>query len=332
MEFCKLHDDELIEFLNVNGVNTIGMKSKELSDAACQLYSSGVNLKTTIPVLALYRSINIQHIPFWSSTTAYDFFERKGTKDLTAEAKALFIDPAAPYLRPFIFRVLQLQGKVKEQTPEEIERLRLFDYVTTLIQQDNLIELNRLFSIGLDPNLKDENNISILWYVTLGMPKQTYKVNIIRLLLDKGADPNFIANGSSIMKNIAFARENEPERIQLLYDLFNKYKVSSVTNEKENALYASIKSENLLTTEFLLQKGLSPNNKNYRTIFEIDIYNFKFNEKLYPLLLKYRANKEMQNDKGQNILTVLILAYNEHVEYGEVYQAVELNKLIQILK
>lgn len=331
LSFDKLNEAELKEFLDLNSVSTAGKSQQQLAQLA-SVISQKSDVKITIPVLALHRATMVSHIPGYYQTTAYEFLERDANKDLSLQAKALSIDPSAPYLRPFIFRVLELQGKLKTQTSDEIQQARLFDYVTRTIEHNDLTEMYRLFEQGLDANLKHQKGVSLLWYTTVGIPGKPYRIDMIRLLLEKGADVNFIAHESSILKNVCYCKPTETDRMKLIQELFDKYGVKKDTTEKENSLFAAIITENLPLVEYLLQKGLSPNvSDNYRTIFEVDIYNYDFNLQLYPVLLKYGADKTLPNSAGESIIYVLANTYNQYFHQNNAAVATRLYKLYSIL-
>ena len=331
MNFDRLNEVELQEFLKLNGVYTDSLH-KDLVQTAHKLYTENKQVQITVPVMALHRAKMVPHIPGYYETTAYKFLERDVDKDLTVQAKALSIDPSVPYLRLFIFRVLQLQGKVREQTSDEIQQARLFDYVSKLIEQNNIAGMQQLFIQGLDANLKDDKGVSLLWYATVGIPGKPYRIDMIRLLLDKGADVNFMVYESSVMKNVSYAKPAETDRMKLLQDLFEKYNVNPGVTEPENALFAAIISQNLIIIEYLLQKGLSTSvSNNYRTIFEVDIYDFEFNLKLYPLLLKYGADKTLPNASGESIVYVIANTYNKYLGQNNTQMATRFYELYQLL-
>ena len=66
--------------------------------------------------------------------------------------------------------------------------METFNKISTAIEQDNIDGVRQFIQNGFALNVPDEDGASILFYAIM-----QGNLNIIRLLLENGADPNFIA-------------------------------------------------------------------------------------------------------------------------------------------
>ena len=114
MDFTRLYKLELEEFVATNGYPNIPIE--QLVPYAAQLFVAGnqdnfTTVKLTLPVLALNRAVQFMaNSPFGNRMTKTKLSNER--PEMLKHISNLFsMSPEVPYLKPFLWRIAQLQGK-----------------------------------------------------------------------------------------------------------------------------------------------------------------------------------------------------------------------------
>lgn len=115
----------------------------------------------------------------------------------------------------------------------------------------NIVKL--LLEYGADPNLRNTNGSTTLMS-TSGSDDYTWNTDIIRLLLEYGADPNIIHQDYGTAILIAIIWNGTKDAIELLLEYGAKLNTCAARE-----LHISLRLGKLEITKFLLEMGEDPN-------------------------------------------------------------------------
>lgn len=341
MDFSRLTETELFEFLSFNGITNITMDKNTLVFYSNALYNSGnPNIKYNLPVLALYKAYIFYDYLAGYETTQRDFFNNKKVNFLKQLTKDLQLEEYPPdIIKLIIFRILQIQGRVVEETNEQLIVQDYFEKVLVLVKRNDVASITDLLNRGMSANMCSPiDHRCILWYASIGDEKHAYPVEMIRLLLNRGASLNVQGADESILENVGYATEAEIDRMILFRDLIEIYKAdpNSVQNKKENILFTTVKVGNKITTAYILNKGINPdgyidnNQPSLNLIFEKPILNKDI--PMIELLLRYKANPYKLNQKGKSAMS-RVEKFKERASRNEEWEKIEVfDKIITLFK
>lgn len=184
---------------------------------------------------------------------------------------------------------------------------------------DPRLELAKLALInGANPNYRDSYGSSLLM-------KACYVSNyeMVKILLEYGADPNIINFGSNclfhiFMNGIGYLNNNT----KLIIELLSKYNININFQDENgntvlilafNKLFNSSSEHNRYILEIidvLLNLGLNPNIQNKQGNNSLLLsYSFKYNfEEIIKLLLDYNANLFLTNKLGNTLLINIVMS------------------------
>lgn len=341
MNFNKLFESELSEFLSFNGIINIPTDKNSLVFYSNALYNSGnPNIKYTLPILALYKAQMFNTYLSGYETTQREFFNDKRVNFLKQLSKDLQLEEYSPeVIKLIIFRILQIQGRVIEETNEQSIVQDYFEKVLVLVKRNNVASIIDLLNRGMSANMCSPiDHRCILWYASIGDEKQPYQVDMIRLLVSRGASLQVQGADESILENVGYATEAEVNRMLLFRDLIEIYKAdpNSVQNKKENILFTTVKVGNKITTAYILNKGINPNgyidnfNPSLNLIFEKPILNKDI--PMIELLLKYKADHYLPNQKGTNAVSRLEKYIKRAKRYEEIEKIEIYDKIMNLFK
>lgn len=308
MEFQRLTEAELYEFLQHNNIHNIPADKQTLVFYANALFNSGnPDVKITLPVLALYKAHMYYEYLTGYETTQSDFFTSQKVSFLKELAEKLQLTFSTDVNKLIIFRILQIQGRIIEEKTEELYLQDYFEKVLALVRKNDVANITDLLDRGMSANMcSPKDHRCILWYASIDDEVHPYPLQMIRLLLERGASLKVQGADESILENVGYAKESEIDRMILFRDLIEVYKadVNEVQNKKENILFTTVKAGNKITTAYLLSKGLNPNgyvnedDPSLNLIMEKPIIVGDIS--MIQLLLRYGADPNEVNYKGQS--------------------------------
>ena len=340
MDFSRLTEAELYEFLQYNGVTNVGTdKATLVFYANAVVNSKNPNIIITVPILALYKAHVYYEYLTGHETTQADFFAPNKVSSLKELAEKLQLTPYTETTRLIIFRILQIQGRVIEQSYDELYLQDYFEKVLALVRKNDVASITDLLNRGMSANMcSPKDHRCILWYASIDNGVSAYPSQMIRLLLERGASLNVQGADESILENVGYATEAEVDRMVLFRDLIEIYKASmeEVQNKKENILFTTVKAPNKITTAYLLSKGLNPNgyvdedNPSLNLILEKPILAGDIS--MIELLLRYGADVNQVNAKGKSAKDRLLKFIKRATKNGDVEKIVLYNTILSLFK
>ena len=180
--------------------------------------------------------------------------------------------------------------------------------------RQNDILANKLIEKGADPTIKNNNGNTFLCDTALrGMDGY----DLINTALKHGVDINSrVAHNNTILMELIAAStklsEYELERRESLIDmskfvLVNGMDINAIDDANESALFRAIKVDDIELVSFLLSEGVDPNVQNieFQTVLNEIAYKGADSLDILILLLKYKANPNIKDDKGRTLYEIL---------------------------
>ena len=172
-------------------------------------------------------------------------------------------------------RFIELMKILNVQEPEYLDAKYIFS--------DNIEDIKKALSVGLNPNIQNEHGETVLFVASKTKRQDNKELEIIKLLLENGADPNFqnkVHNQSLYNTPL----DNTP-----LYNLLNTREISD--------------EETLKIIKLLLDKGADPNIKNeYGSTPLNSAIAGKRSIEIIELLLKNGAKPNIKDNYGETVL------------------------------
>jgi ankyrin repeat protein len=178
------------------------------------------------------------------------------------------------------------------------------NYLFNLIKKHKWEELTKELKKKIDYNLniKDEQDNYLLSYAVL-----FNKINVIKLLLDKGANIDIIDHKNRTLLYIAIKYGYDD-----IIDLFINYNknnigisIFDILDINNNVpLHYAIKFNNYNVTKKLLDNGANPNNKNNKGYNSLHIAIYNKNIDIINLILNYNIDINMKTNTGENALHI----------------------------
>lgn len=164
------------------------------------------------------------------------------------------------------------------------------------VMYNNLPAIKILLKHGVNPNYMDSSKKTAINYC-FTKPIISISNSIINLLLDNGADINFVKDDDNFLINVIEYGNGDSSIVLRLLDLGmnpNKYSNSEVKEYIDSPISTAIKNEYFDIINVLLDKGADPNIQNNdpnRYCLSSPLYNaISTNKKIIKLLLDYGAN------------------------------------------
>nr|WBF70210.1 putative ankyrin repeat protein [Megavirus caiporensis] len=149
----------------------------------------------------------------------------------------------------------------------------------------------------------------------------------VKLLLEKGADPNYLEKNKYLPIILASSYSRTTSNIETIKLLVERgANINACDIEGNTALLMAIinsdTSSNFETIKYLLDNGADVNiaNKYLMSPLHVAVQKYNINFDLIKLLLDHKANINFQNDKGETCLSLFIK--NNYMVHYDIYKKI----------
>lgn len=166
---------------------------------------------------------------------------------------------------------------------------KLFNFIC----KNDVASVKTYLEKGVNPNEKNKDNCTMLYIAV-----EHRHIDIIKLLLDRGADPNIY--GSNCMTPLHSVAVIIP--IGKILKLITKYGNLVTLTNYLSTFFVYNESKNLEIAKMLIQNGALVNTNNMKNITPLHIASSSGSYKMVELLLSHGANVNALNSYGETPL------------------------------
>jgi uncharacterized protein len=215
--------------------------------------------------------------------------------------------------------LLENEAFIKTQTYTQMTDLASDSYFRSVVQGDSLEEIRYAIFIGADVNAGEAPYTAFLWAV-----EQNENPEVIKLLLDSGADINAKTQSSWKVLNVAVSKNNNPEVLRMLIDAGAD--VNAKDKDGRTLLNYTVQHENTEKARLLIEGGADINAQNEKGNTALYDAVSKENTEIIKMLIDAGADANIQNgyykrtplsiaaDKGYNDIAWLLIVAGADVD------------------